>query len=68
MWAVISSCSFCFLSCRSESIAGAMVARGFGGPEGHTMYMTRINRPSLLANVVALGLLSAFVVISQQYR
>ena len=42
---------------RSESIAQAMVARGFQGPEGHTFHMTKINTTSWLANILALTLL-----------
>ncbi|GAX78117.1 hypothetical protein CEUSTIGMA_g5559.t1 [Chlamydomonas eustigma] len=53
---------------RSENIAQAMVARGFTGPADHSMYMTRINRPSWVANLLTIMLLFFFLFISQRYR
>lgn len=55
-------------TCRSESIAQAMVARGFQGPEGHTFYMTKINRTSWVANIMALMLLGTFMVTATHYK
>ncbi|KAG1663763.1 hypothetical protein FOA52_011814 [Chlamydomonas sp. UWO 241] len=53
---------------RSESIAQAMVARGFVGPERHNFYMMKINRTSYLANVLALASLAAFIASAAYYK
>lgn len=63
----LSSRLFANLFHRSESIAQAMVARGFQGPERHHIYMTQINRTGILANVIALLLLAGFIVITRKY-
>lgn len=45
-----------------------MAARGFQGPDGHTFYMTKINRTSWVANLLALALLGVFIVLAQWYK
>lgn len=50
---------------RAENISQAMVARGFRGPEGHRLYLTRSNETSLVANGLALALLVGLCVLSQ---
>ncbi|GFH33146.1 cobalt transport protein, partial [Haematococcus lacustris] len=44
---------------RSESIAQAMVVRGFQGPSEQRLYMMQANQTSVVANVIAVGLLLA---------
>jgi len=53
---------------RSEAIAQAMVVRGFAGPEAHALHMARVNAPSIVANVVALGALAALFAASYYIR
>ncbi|GLI66576.1 hypothetical protein VaNZ11_010493 [Volvox africanus] len=47
---------------RSEKIAQAMVVRGFQGPEGHHLYLMKVNPTSLVANVCAILILVCFSV------
>ena len=44
---------------QSETIAGAMAARGFVGPERHRLYLTQPEPSSVGANAVALVSLAA---------
>ena len=44
---------------QSETIAGAMAARGFAGPERHRLYLTQPEPSSVDANAVALVALAA---------
>lgn len=44
---------------QSETIAAAMVARGFVGPEDHKLYLTQPEPSSAFANVAALAALAA---------
>lgn len=46
-------CCYCCLQ--------AMVVRGFLGPEQHNLYLMRSNETSLLANVLAVGLLGGLI-------
>lgn len=58
------------LLARSDAIANAMVARGFVGPQTHTLYLERGNSSggsrtrSLLADLVAVALLAALAWLS----
>ena len=44
---------------QSETIAGAMAARGFAGPKRHRLYLTQPEPSNLAANAIALVLLAA---------
>jgi energy-coupling factor transporter transmembrane protein EcfT len=44
---------------QSETIAAAMAARGFAGPEQHRLYLTQPERSSAFANAAALAALAA---------
>lgn len=53
---------------RSENIAQAMQVRGFQGPEQQTLYMMRVNKTSVVANVMAIALLGGFFALIGHYK